>query len=587
MRIKCKSRKNLINAAMGRIENDLVIENAKVVNMVNGEINEASVYIKDGFITHVAYEPCDLVAKEHYDAKGMYLTPGLIDSHVHIESSMLTPYNFAKVVIPWGTTTVITDPHEIGNVMGKDGVKYMHEASKGLPMRQFIDIPSSVPSVKGGLENANATFYKEEIAELAKLERVIGLAEVMDYLAVINAEDWMLDIIETALDNDLYLQGHAPFVSGKALSAYLCGGPNTDHETRDAKEAYEKFRNGMRIDARSSSICKNINEILNGIKGTKYFDNLTFCTDDREADDILKHGQLNDVLNEAIAWGMEPIDVLKAATFNAAKEANIDKLGLIAPGYVADILLLEDLKHIDPSAVFFEGKLVAKDHELLVDIKHDSYKEESVNSVKLSDDLSVDDFVIKAPIANGKIKVNVMAYDALDSSSTHLEVKEFEVRDHEIILEDNYSFVAVLNRYGLRNIALHVVKHFGLNKGALASTVSHDSHNLTIVYKKPSDAYKCALNIKDAHGGMSAVIDGEDIYTLALPLAGLMSLKDAKELSLEAEKMKEANRQVGLKELENPLLRIVTLALPVVPEVKMSDMGLVDVNKKVFIPLFA
>ena len=586
MRLKYKSRKNLINAAMGRVENDLVIKNARVVNVINGEIKEADVYVTDGFITHVAYEPCDLKAKEVYDAKGKYLAPGLVDSHVHIESSMMTPYNFAKVVVPWGTTTVITDPHEIGNVMGKEGVKYMHEAGNNLPMRQFIDIPSSIPSVKGGLENANATFYKEEIAELAKLERVIGLAEVMDYLAVINAEDWMMDIIETALDNDLYLQGHAPFLSGQALSAYLCGGPNTDHETRDVNEAYEKFRNGMRIDARSSSICKNIKEILDGIKGTRYLDNLCFCTDDREADDILKNGQLNDVLNEAIEWGMDPIDVLKSATINAAREANIDKLGLIAPGYVADIILLEDLRHIDPVAVFFEGKLVAKDHELLAKIETRDFEEEKINSVNLPENLSVDDLRIKAPIQNGKIKVNVMAFDTLDGSSTHLEVHELTVKDHELVLPEDFAFVAVINRYGLNNIALYVVKHFGLKRGALASTVSHDSHNLTIVYLDPKDAYRCVLNIKEAKGGMSAVVNGKTIYTLSLPLAGLMSLKEAQDLSLEAEKMKEANRQVGLDYLENPLLRIVTLALPVIPDVKMSDMGLVDVNKKVFVPLF-
>lgn len=587
MRIKCKDRKRLIDAAMGRIQNDLCVKNAKIINVFNGEIAEGSVYVTDGFITHVAYDATDVMdAKEVYDATGKYMMPGIIDSHVHIESSMMTPYNFAKAVIPWGTTTVITDPHEIGNVLGKQGVKYMHDAGDDLPMRQFIDIPSSVPAVKG-MENANATFYKEEIAELAKLPRVIGLAEVMDYLAVINGEQWMMDVIETALDNGLYLQGHAPFLSGRALSAYLCGGPNTDHESRIQSEAYEKFRMGMRLDARDSSICKNVNDVLEGIGNPRWFDNLSFCTDDREADDILKVGHMNDVLNAAIKHGMEPLDVIKCATFNAAREANIDKLGAIAPGYVADMLLLDDYHFINPTEVFYQGELVAKDHVLLREINKGPYETEQINTVNLKDDLSAEDFTIKAPIESGTIKVNVMAFDDKYSSGTHLEVIDMKVQDNKLVLEDDMMFVAVCNRHGLNNIALHVVKGFGVKVGALGSTVSHDSHNLTIVYDKPENALKVALNIKEARGGMSAVIDQETLATLSLPLAGLMSLKEAKDLSKEAELMKEANRKVGLDYMENPLLRIVTLALPVIPECKMSDMGLIDVNKKEFIPLFA
>lgn len=585
--IKVKNRKQLIQAAMGKVENDLKIKNAKIVNVFSGEILEGSVYVKDGFISHVAYEGIDddLPFKEEYDAQGQYVIPGLIDSHVHIESSMLTPYNFCKMVLPWGTTTVITDPHEIGNVMGKEGVCYMHEVANELPMRQFIDIPSSVPSVKGGLEYANAEFYKEDIAELARLERVIGLAEVMDYLAVIDGEDWMMDILDTALENNLYLQAHAPGLSGKALSAYLCGGPRSDHETRQSKEAYEKFRAGMRIDARDSSMAKNVVEILEGIKGTKFYDNLSFCTDDRECDDILKHGHLNDVVNNAIKWGMDPVLAIKCATYNAAREAQITNLGAIAPGYVADILVVSDITHIDPSAVFFEGRLVCKDHQILVDVNHPEAKEESINTVDLKADLCVDDFVIKAPCENGEVTVNAMVYNGEQVSTTHLEKMKVEVKDGRLVLPKGTHFVAVCNRYGRGNMALHVIKGFGIERGAVGSTVSHDSHNLAIVYSDPKDAYKIAMNIKEAKGGMSAVLNGETLYTLPLPLAGLMSLKEGTEFYLDAEKMKEADRKLGMTQ-ENPLLRIATIALPVVPDVKMSDVGCIDVNTKTFIDLF-
>ncbi len=585
--IRVKDRKALIAAAMGKVESDLKITNAKIVNVFTGEILDGSVYVKDGFIAHVAYGNVDddLPYKEVYDAKGMYLIPGLIDSHVHIESSMLTPYNFAKLVIPWGTTTVITDPHEIGNVLGQAGVKYMHDVSEELPMRQFIDIPSSVPSVKGGLEYANAEFYKEDIAELAKLDRVIGLAEVMDYLAVINGEDWMMDIIETALDNNLYLQAHAPGLKGKALSAYLCGGPRSDHETRDSSEAYEKLKLGMHVDARDSSMAKNVVAILEGIKGTKYYDTFSFCTDDRECDDILKCGHLNDVINNAIDHGMDPVLAIKCATYHAAREAEIKNLGAIAPGYAADMILLEDIKHIDPKRVYVRGELVAEDHELLVDIKHDEHQIEKTNTVNLKADLSVDDFILKAPIENGKVTLNVMVYNEEAVSTTHLEKIEVEVKDHKLVLPEGLMYVAILNRYGRGNMAVHVLKNFGMKHGALGSTVSHDSHNLAIVYDDPNDAYKVAMDIKEANGGMSAVLNGETLYTLALPLAGLMSLKEGKELYLESEKMKEADRKLGMTQ-ENPLLRIATIALPVIPDVKMSDVGCIDVNTKTFIPLF-
>lgn len=585
--IRVKNRKALIDAAMGRVENDLKIKNAKIVNVFTGEILNGSVYIKDGFISHVAYDGVDddLLYKAEHDACGAYMIPGLIDSHVHIESSMLTPYNFAKLIIPWGTTTVITDPHEIGNVLGKDGVRYMHEVSEDLPMRQFIDIPSSVPSVKGGLEYANAEFYKEDIKELAKLERVIGLAEVMDYLAVINGEEWMMDIIEEALDNNLYLQAHAPGLKGKALSAYLCGGPHSDHETRDSKEAYEKLKYGMHVDARDSSMAKNVVAILEGIKNTKYYDTFSFCTDDRECDDILKYGHMNDVLNNAIAHGLDPVLAIKCATYNAAREAEIKNLGAIAPGYAADILLVEDIAHIDPKCVYVKGELVAKDHELLVDIRHPESAIEKINTVDLKADLSPEDFIVKAPIANGKVTVNVMVYNEEAVSTTHLEKIEVEVKDHRLILPEGMMYVAILNRYGRGNMAVHVLKNFGMKHGALGSTVSHDSHNLAIVYDDPNDAYQVAMNIKAAKGGMSAVLKGETIYTLALELAGLMSLKEGKELYLESEKMKEADRILGMRQ-ENPLLRIATIALPVVPEVKMSDVGCIDVNTKTFISLF-
>ena len=588
MRVK-NNRKELIKAALGLVECDLAIKNAQLLNVFTGEVYPATVFVYDGAIAHVEYrnleEGLDKV-KNVVDAEGKYLIPGLIDAHMHVESSMLTPRNFAKVSIPSGTTTIVMDPHEIGNVYGVEGVKYMHDSGEGLPQRQFVDIPSCVPAVPE-CENAGAEFFAKEIEELAELKRVIGLAEVMDYIGVINQEDRMADIIHAAERKGLYLQGHAPFVSGRNLSAYLIGGPVTDHESRTGEEAIEKLRSGMYIDSRESSITHNVKDIWEGVKHCKFFDHYCLCTDDREADDLLHEGHINYVVNAAIKYGMDPVTAIKSATLNTAREINVTDLGAIAPGYVADMLLVEDLSNIHPTHVFFEGKLVAQDGKLLQPIEDKEYEIETRNSVQLKE-LSLDDFHVDTPVENGKVNVNVMVYPNLELSSTYVEKTEFEVKDGSIVLpDDDYKFVIVLNRYGKGTIGKGIVKGFGTKKGALASTVSHDSHNLTVVYDNETDALLVANTLKECGGGMCAAYNGTVLSTLPLPLAGLMSLKSAEELSVVSQKMKQAIVELGLTDMENPLLRIVTLALPVIPEVKMSDLGLVDVLTKKIVPFYA
>ena len=590
MKYQPKDKKLLLKAALGLVQSDLAITNVKLVNVITGEIYPADVYVYDGFISHVEYKECGKgldKANKVIDGEGKYLIPGLIDAHMHIESSMMTPRNFAKAVIPHGTTTVIIDPHELANVKGVEGVKYMHDAGEGLPMRQLVDIPSCVPAVPG-LENAGADFFAKEIEELASLERVVGLAEVMDYIGVINGEDRMMDIIKAAEDKGLYIQGHAPFLSGRDLSAYFIGGPKTCHETRLGEEALDKMRTGMYVDARDSSITKNVKEIVEYIKDkVTLYDHLCLCTDDEEADDILKHGQMSRVVNKAIECGLEPIVAIRSATYNVAREINIENLGAICPGFVADMLIVDDISNIKPSMVFYGGELEAENGKLLAVIEDREYELEKENTVHVKS-LTKDDLLIKAPIENGSVKVNVMTYPDLLLSSTYVETMELRVENGLVMLDDeDLKYVAVINRHGKKDtIGLGIVKGFGIKCGALASTVSHDSHNLTVVYDNVDNALVACEELIKCGGGMSAVKDGNVLYTLELPLGGLMSLKPAEELSKDSEKMKEADRVLGLTEMENPLLRIVTLALPVIPDVKMSDLGLVDVVKKELIPLF-
>ncbi|MBP3399655.1 MAG: adenine deaminase [Erysipelotrichaceae bacterium] len=586
MKLQVKNRKEFLKAARGEKLSDLALVNGKIVNVFNGEIKMGTVYVSQGFICHVDYHDEAVEAKEIIDVQGKYVVPGFIDSHVHIESSMLTPRNFAKAVLPWGTTTVITDPHEIGNVWGVEGVRYMHEISKDLPMRQLIDVPSCVPSVPN-LENAGADFLADTIEELSQLERVVGLAEVMDYLAVIYGEERMMDIINAAEKKGIYIQGHGPGLTGRMLSAYLCAGPSTCHETHDPKEAYEKLAQGMFLDTANSSIATNFDGVWEGVKNSRYFDHVCLCTDDRESDDILTSGHINGGIRIMIEKGMHPVDAIRAATYNSAQAIHMEHLGAVAPGYAADIVVLEDLKEVRPSMVFFEGRKVAENGHLCVEIEERHHEIEEKNSVCIRN-LTVDDFIIKTPVTNGKVKANIMQYESQESAFSELKQKEFHVVDGIIQLDDpDLKFVAVVNRYPNHdNIALQIVRGFGMSTGALASTVSHDCHNLTIVYDTPENALIAANEIKRVYGGMTAVKDGRVLHTLALPVAGLLSNKPAEELALDARKMKEANRELGMTSFDNPLLRIVTLALPVIPNVKMSDLGLVDVIKKQLIPMF-
>ncbi len=579
-----KDKKSLMMSALGRIPSDLAITNANLVNVFTGEIYKANVFVYDGFISHVETEDFDTVnAKEIIDAQGKYLVPGLIDAHVHIESSMMIPRNFAKAVIPHGTTMVITDPHEIANVYGIRAVEYMNRQTKDLPMKMLIDIPSCVPAVPG-MEEAGAVFMADEIRKMLDLSNVIGLAEVMDFIGVANADDRMMDIIKVFEEDGRYIQGHAPGMTGRMLSSYRIGGPATCHESRTSVEVKPKMRSGMYVDARSSSIAKNIPEIVKGMDGIKFYDRLTFCTDDREVDEIIAIGHMNDVLRDAIKCGFDPVTAIKSATINAAQAAKLENYGAIAPGFVADMMLISSLTELKPSHVFTDGRLVAENGKLLADIPDMYFELEQENSVNVPN-FTVDDF--RLTYNKDKAVMNIMAYQDFNGSTSRCEQIELPVVNGVVDIsgDDSLHYAIIINRYGSANFTKGVVRNFGKIDAAWGSTVSHDSHNLTIIYKKPEDAYAVFECLKNTGGGQALARDGKVVANVSLNVGGLMSNKPNEELSIEVGNMKKALKEAGL-DLPNPMLRIVTLALPVIPKVKFSDLGLVDVLKQEFIPIF-
>lgn len=583
-----QKRKELVEVALGKREADMVLKNGSLINVFSGEIYKANIYIYDKYIANVVECNLDTITlgKNIIDIDGKFVSPGFIDSHVHVESSHLTPVNFARAILPKGTTTIIADPHEIANVLGIDGVTYMIENSKDVPMNQYYLIPSCVPSVVG-LENAGAEFDDIEIEKMLDLPRILGLGEVMDFVGVINQSDRMTKIVETAIKKGMFIQGHAPELIGNELSAYICGGPISCHETRDGRQAPDKIRKGMYIDARESSISKNISSIVENIKHMKSPRNLTLCTDDREPRDILEVGHINDCVRVAVKAGLDPMEAIRATTLNTAQEYKLDKIGAIAPGYFADIVVLDNLVDFNVLKTFWQGKLIAENDSLVVEIKSPKLDIECLNSVYVGE-LSESDFKIKSPIQNGEIEIEVLSYLTKERSITDRKTVLVKAKNGFIDISENsnLNFVAIVNRHNLNNnIALAVVENFYLKEGGVGTTYSHDSHNLTIVFNKPNEALAITKKIKELGGGIVTSENGEITGILPFPIAGMLSDQPAEILAKEISQMNKILRKMGI-ESASPITRPSTLALIVIPNAKMSDLGLIDVKEQKVINLF-
>jgi len=594
MRLEPKDRKKLVDAAAGRIPCDLVVKNAKIVNVFTGEVYSGDVGVYDGFIAHVHCDPdhlnreeAPLEGKAYYDAKGAYLIPGFIDAHIHIESTMMTPRYFAKAVVPHGTTTVITDPHEIGNVLGVPGVKYMHECSENLPMRQFILAPSCVPPLPGK-ESGGAVFGVKEISEMLQLKRVIGLAEVMDYYGVINNAQRMVDLVGHCLKNEKFVQGHAFGIYGRELSAYACGGPMSDHESICGTDARDRIRIGINVDARESSISQDIIDIIKQTKDFRYKDKITFSTDDTESDDILKRGHENYIARRAVEAGLDPIDAVRIGTINAAREADIKNLGAVAPGYVADLQLIDDLKEMKPKAVFFEGKLVAENGELKVKVENFDDPIESRNTVNVGS-LNADQLKIKAPVKDGKITCNTIVFDHTKGFMTDFSQEEVNVKDGYVDIsgDENLKYAAVINRYGKGTIGLAIVRGYGIKSGAVGSTVAHDCHNIVVIYDTPENAMKAVNRLKETGGGYVCIHEGELLAEIKLPVAGLMSNTPIDVIAAQSHAFKAALEKMGMVGIAFPMFIMAILPLPVVPVARLTDQGMINAITQEEIPILA
>ena len=584
--IRNKDRSRLTRAALGKIPCDLSIDNVKLVNVLTGEIYPAGVDVLDGVVVRVRMrgEPCVPAAKEAVDGGGNYLVPGFIDVHMHVESTMMVPENFGKAAVIWGTTTAVTDPHEIANVMGIPGVEYMLQSAKRSPLRIFTLAPSCVPAVPR-LEGAGAAFFRGEIAELLKKDGVIGVAEVMDYIGVINDDPRMHEIVAAGEEADGFIQGHAPYVTGDDLSAYLCGGPVSDHEVRVADELVEKLRMGMHVNIKSSSLSDTVQEFMKGIQTVPIRDNVSICTDDVHAADLLTIGHVNHVVNECVKGGIDPMDAIRFATCNAAREMRFEDAGAIAPGYVADLQIVPDLRFVKrPLAVYVAGKLVAKDGCLVGEEAHEAWIPD-VNTVRIPQITSPESFGIRSDKKEEKLLVFSACRESMVPGQEPV-YRTFPVENGRVVIPDlsENQYISVVNRHGSGDMTTVICSDFHLLHGCVASTISHDSHNMTIAYRDTRDAYVAAKELERIGGGMCFVEDGKVVYSLPLPAAGLMSPLPVEKIAADIREM-DAAVEYASDHLSPMLLAIAILALPVRPGIIITDRGVIRGETLEFIPL--
>jgi adenine deaminase len=567
------SLKEKIRIASGDGMADLLIKNGRVVDVFSGQIEKKDVAIFGGVIIGFG----DYPAREIIDVRDDFLCPGLIDGHVHIESSMVTIPEFARSVLPNGTTSVVIDPHEIANVLGRKGIRFMADSAKGVPLNVFIMIPSCVPATH--METSGAMLKATDLKPLLKKPWAIGLAEMMNFPGVIFRDPEVLRKIRIAKGKRI--DGHAPMLSGKGLYAYLTAGIRSDHECTALKEAKEKLKNGMWIMIREGTTARNLKSLI-ALVQPKNSRRFFFVTDDRHPKELLEEGHIDSMVRQAVRWGLDPILAIQMATLNAAEYFRLDDLGAIAPGYRADIISFDHLGRFQIKKVFKDGKLVSENGRMLLSPVRErkSYKIEGSVRVK---SLKKDAFLLRSD--QSLVKTILLIPDQIVTKKIMKRVLLKEGVAHPNIKEDLLKIAVVERHRATGNIGIGFVQGFGLKKGAIGSSVAHDSHNIVLVGTNDPDMLKAVEVIQAMKGGLVAVSGGKVLASLPLPIAGLMSEASVAQVNLQLAALLRAAKTLGCK-IPDPFMTLSFLSLPVIPEIKITDKGLVDVSQFKFVPLF-
>ncbi len=566
--------KRLVDTATKRAPADLVLKDAQILDVFSGKIERGDIAIKEGYIAGIGL---DFPARETIPLKGAYVTPGFIDGHLHLESSLVSPREFCKAVLPHGTTALVCDPHEIANVLGLEGVLYFLRITQDLPVDVFFTAPSCVPS--SPLETSGAILGPEEIRTLLDHPRVVGLGEVMNFPGVIRGDPEVLSKIALALEKGKRVDGHAPGLRGDELSAYVAPGISSDHECVHLKEAEEKLKRGMYIQIREGSTAKNMSALLPLVRafGVSRF---MLVTDDRHPQDLLEEGHMDFLLKKAVYMGIAPNLAVRMATFNPAFYFNLKRRGAAAPGYIADLVVLKDLKDFSPIYVIKGGRVVAKNGALLEEV--DSTLPEACPS-SFHTRLPPRPFSIPAKGRSARVIRVIPNQIVTEAETSPVTIEDGEVRADPS--RDILKIAVVERHHGTGNVGVGLVSGFELKEGALASSVAHDSHNVVVVGTSDEEMLAAVKAIEEMKGGLVVVKGGKVVASLALPLAGLMSLEPLEVVARKVRILHQSAKALGTT-LENPFMALSFLALPVIPQLKITDLGVVDVEKFQIVDLF-
>jgi adenine deaminase len=550
-------------AAKGDVEADLLVKNARVINVLSGEIHTENVAIYDGrFLGFGDYE-----AKNTLDADGLYMAPGFIDGHIHFESTMLTLPEFSRAALRYGTTSVVIDPHEIANVLGLDGIRYVLHSINQIPLDVFIMLPSCVPATP--LETSGASISHKELSYMIHEERVAGIGEVMNFPAVINGEEEIHKRIAAAKWKKI--DGHAPGISGKELNAYIFSNIDSDHESTTAAEAKEKLRKGMHILLREGTAERNLKDLIPIVNKSNSW-HFSFATDDKHPDDLLEEGLIDHSVRKSIALGMDPVTAFQIASINTSNHYRLKNVGAIKPRYWADFVLLSDYKKVTIEAVYKKGLPVSTDKSW---IPEQQVENPSVRGAMNPGDIVPENFKIKA--AGEKIRV----IDILpDQIVTEEIIVDANIKDGfvESDMDNDILKIVVIERHqATGRIGKAFVRGFGLKTGAIGSTVAHDAHNIVIVGTNDDDMFKAFLQIKKNQGGLVVIDNKITVAELPLPVAGLLSNASFEATASNLKELKDKVKILGGTH-KSPFMILSFLCLSPIPKLKVTDLGLIDVE---------
>ena len=570
----------LVDTAMGRAKADLVVRNASLVNVNSGEILEhQDIAVKGDRIATIGNVEQTIGSDtELLDAKGKWVSPGFIDGHVHVESAMVTGTEFAKAVMPRGTTTVFMDPHEIANVLGLDGVRFFINEAATLPLKMLVTFPSCVPAAPG-FETTGGSVGPKEVRDAMSWKGVVALGEMMNYPGVLSSNPTVHGEIDATLKAGKIIEGHAPELLDRDLAAYAAAGITSCHESTKKIQAMQKIRYGMHAMLREASGARDVADTIKAVTDAK-LDSRHVClvTDDREPSALLREGHIDYVIRRAIEEGADPIEAIQMATLNTAEHFECAReFGSIAPSRYADMVILDDLERVKVNIVIADGKVVSRDGRLTANIPTPKFTKSVRKSVNLKRSPSVDDFTIKAKTSGSSAKIRAIGVMPTNIFTRHLETQA-PVKDGKVLTkpEEDVAKIAVFERHqGSGNVGLGFIIGLGLNDGAVASTVGHDSHNLVVAGMDDQSMVEAARSLVQSGGGMVAVKKGKILSQLPLPIAGLMSDQSVQTVAKQMAELKNAWSKLG-STLPSPTITLAFTTLSVIPELRITDKGLLD-----------